>query len=181
VKEAPSTIPAPARLPGDLIETMSSPERASDPNEVNAALVRSALAAMSQRQDEFLKELSELIAKSNERTDALALEVKAVGSILSARIDELETHLAERLDTAAQEAKTIAHAVNEHTGQIRRVLVFATKTYDMSTSAARDTERVRKHLGIPDDRESERIQAAAQAGGSFDYEPESDGPAGPVR
>jgi len=169
---ASSTVPAPpipphSSLPVDLLESLEShgpgQPRSSDPNVVDAALVRAALAAFSQSQADARKELNERFDEIRDEIKGLKGEIQAVGSILGSRIDVLEEHAGERLDTLAREAKTIAHAVDEHTSQIKEVLRFATQTYDMSTSAARKAELIREHLGISDELDAQAETESSQA------------------
>jgi phage host-nuclease inhibitor protein Gam len=147
--------------------------RSTDPNVVDAALVRAALAAFSQYQAEARKEL-------NERLDGISREIKAVGTLLTARVDALDEHVTGRLDTLASEAKTIAHAVDEHTSQLKEMLHFANQTYDVSVSAARKTELICKRLGIPDELDAQAENESNQDRTSTEGN-ESDRPPGSVR
>lgn len=163
-----TTVPAPplpphSSLPSDLAESLEArgpgQPRSTDPNIADAALVRAALASFSQAQDTARHDL-------NVRLDGIVREIKAVGTILGARLDDIEATLGAKLDTMGSEAKTIAHAVNEHTTQIKEVLRFATQNYDMITSATRDIDRVRQHLGISDERENESSEASTSSVGT---------------
>lgn len=148
--DAPETLPAPPVLPSDL------QQRASDPAEreaINNDLVKSALAAMAQEQSDFLKKFSGIV-------DTIAGEVKAQGSLLSSRLDALEESVLSKLTTYGREAQTMAHAIDEHTGQIKEVLRLAGDTFNMATTSARDIERVRRHIGIPDELDAQQTPEA---------------------
>ena len=157
------TLPAPPILPSDLKEPASSP---ADREAINNDLVKSALAAMSQHQAEFLKEIRSVLSAEGDRIESVAREVKAIGNVLSSRIDALEESVLSKISTLEGEAKTMGHAINEHTSEIKEVLRLAGDTFNMATTSARDIERVRRHIGIPDELDAHQTPEAHSSSGS---------------
>lgn len=106
----------------------------------NIAEAQSAfLREMRESQERFLRQLDDRAEKADERIDSITLELKAVGKILSARLDDIERTLGGKLDEhggkldkLSDEAITIARGVNEHTRQISEILRLANSAVDMA-------------------------------------------------
>jgi soluble cytochrome b562 len=154
------TLPAPPILPSDLKERASDP---IDREAIDNDLVKSALQAMAQEQSNFLRDLRATLSQEGDRIESVAREVKAIGDLLSSRIDVLEKEVLSKVATLESEAKTMAHGIDEHTNQIKEVLRLAGDTLNMATTSARDIDRVRQHLGIPDELDAQQTPAHASA------------------
>lgn len=135
-----------------MVETGDPPLSKED---ANWAMVRSALAAMSEKQDEFLREMREA-----RRVDALFLVERFDG--LDLRVDQLKKAVGMQND--------LMDVLNTIVAGVRSA---SNSTYDMATTAARKIERVRKFLRVPDEvaNEPEAPAAGGNAAGASDRPP----------
>jgi hypothetical protein len=149
------TVPAPPPLPTDTDLTDHSPDR----EDANWLMMRSALAALSQQQADFMREQREAIGEFFAHVDrrlstfstAINERLSATDRLLIGRFDGVDERLDEhsrKLDAMNQILTGVRHATDS--------------ALDVATTAAREIREVRRS-SIPDHAPAASLKAVAGA------------------